>query len=379
MRGNGAKTSERMLRLLLTCAESPEDRLKVNRRLLKATPDLAHDDARRIDNCQKYRPCNHELCTHCGMPGKRKKLMKTRSRIYEEPPTVDDLLPEPKKRNFRARAGQILENNFGHFDPDTVFPITIHLDMVPWGEDVEAAFINAKKCLKNVLNRKCFKGCVFKGFIEDKQFYAGNVRNKGFLKSWHWAKNMSDDDIVTNLHIHGAIHLPGASKEEIRQRFSDCGYRGSNQVFLDNIRPKERVNGRLKGGLQGWGEYSGKRFTGSLPASKDLDVAREALRLRKKLNRKTVQVGVGTDGYSSQLPTWKCEAPQSLEEFHQEMEMDQQAINLALKYMSINNYPSDKVLEQRNFFGKNRTNGQQRPLLGFTPQCWQCQRDTEPI
>lgn len=207
----------------------------------------------RIKKCSKNRRCGSPHCLHCGAPGHYEHPDKARSDRHR------DLLSgrPPRARNFRIRGGQRAEIAFRQFPDEEVHVFTIHLRIVPLESDVVGHVKSAKEEFLK-LARRLFPDGVLMGGIEDDVKRVSEV-GPGYLANEGWRLGLTDDDIVVDIHIQGALWLRNRTRDWLVMMLKRS-FPGDVQVRVVPVRHDFDAAGRDKYGLRGWLEYSNKRF-----------------------------------------------------------------------------------------------------------------------
>ncbi len=313
--------SERFLRLKMANARSLKQEMRFRLDVLSSMPEF-ENMASKIRSCTDSKPCQQEDCFRCGVPRNYKGHSSDREVQYQKAPRYDEIEPPKRSRNYRKRGGQHLEAVFNHFDPATVFALSVHIAVVPLQDDIAAEVRKSKARFKKRLERIFGKRCVFRGFVEDKVYRVRDALKLKALKDNSWADGLSENDLVVNLHIHGSIHVDGLSKLEIKQALVRRGFDGARQVHLQAHYDKRTHDKRSTGGIRGWGEYASKRLIELTFGPQNLEVYLRVRRYREELGGKVRHIGLNIDKYLRRGPTYLCESPMSIEEFEQDMLVD---------------------------------------------------------
>lgn len=313
--------SERLLTLEMANARTIKQQMAARVDALRSMPGFEKMVA-RIDACNSRNRCGQEDCYRCAAPEASSLEQGPTDAEFLEPPLPFEIAKPNRKRNFRKRGGQHLDAVFGHFDPDQVYALTMHLAMVPIDADVRAELTRAKDRLKKQLTRAFGKRCVLRGFVEDKVRLVGEAKDQGLFRRNTWAAGLRDDDFVVNLHLQASVHIDGMGPDEIKHAFKSLGYDGSRQVHVQPHRPAIPKRGEHSGGITGWGEYSSKRLVELTFGERNLEAFREIRRYRNQLQGKVRLFGHNVNQFVRRGPTYLCETPLSVDEFCQEMEED---------------------------------------------------------
>ena len=248
-----------------TALATPKDQKRDMNKILMAQqfvlsqmPDMKSEYT-KIINCSSHRPCNAPSCFHCGLgvPYRNDTSNPLAYTMRGNP----DLLRGISK-NFRSRAGLLLEGKLDGFEQSQIFPITLGFHFGTLKMDAKAEMVKSRRAFKRFLKKHLPDAIVI--MICDVSPHMADQSKLDF----------PDADVALEfrgqtrphvpglyLHGHGIIAHPTLGQEEIRTVLKQF-FKGRRRVCFEPPKPKFfNKKGYECGGFEGWVEYAAMEKT----------------------------------------------------------------------------------------------------------------------
>lgn len=148
---------------------------------------------------------------------------------------------------------------FAFLSNDEVAPTTINLGIIPGGVDYREQFEAIRNEAKQTLARSPLRNAVI--FLRAEYPMAMARELEPYLLSPSSSATLVEvprnDQLVAFVHVHGLIHWPGHSPDEVRVELKKL-FPGNRRVCIRQVIPDEERDGYVTLGAQGFAEYACK-------------------------------------------------------------------------------------------------------------------------